>query len=228
MQDEDGCFRDPNLDDGPSSSQEQSLRLTSTESTDHNMRSLAFFRSHLKNLYPHYAIEFDKSPLFQLARDVQPTSFTPSLDDDKYNKEETKDKQGQDINELPLFLRAHRHMIRLREMDQILLNAQRQGRISFYMTCTGEEAIHMGSASALQLQDHVLVQYREQGVLMWRGFTLEQFTNQCFTNDKDLGKGRQMPVHYGRLVIVYGTVQVLFAHHLSFCCCCCFFIIFFF
>ena len=133
---------------------------------------------------------------------------------------------------LPLALRAHRHMIRVREMDKIMLNAQRQGRTSFYMTCkcileepvmcgtclgfqwlthwpcfvlvgskgTGEEAIHMGSASALDLQDHVLAQYREQGVLMWRGFSLEQFTNQCFSNDKDLGKARQMPVHYGRFV----------------------------
>ena len=42
-------------------------------------------------------------------------------------------------------LRAHRHLIRLREMDTVLLNAQRQGRFAFYMTCTGEEAIHMGA-----------------------------------------------------------------------------------
>ena len=81
-------------------------------------------------------------------------------------------------------------MIRLRAMDYILLNAQRQGRISFYMTCSGEEAIHIGSASALKSQDVVLAQYREAGILMWRGFTLEQFTNQCFSNDLDLGRGR--------------------------------------
>jgi 2-oxoisovalerate dehydrogenase E1 component alpha subunit len=87
-------------------------------------------------------------------------------------------------------LRAHRQMIRLRAMDYILLNAQRQGRISFYMTCSGEEAIHVGSASALKSQDVVLAQYREAGILMWRGFTLEQFTNQCFSNDLDLGRGR--------------------------------------
>lgn len=34
-------------------------------------------------------------------------------------------------------------------MDPILYDVQRQGRISFYMTATGEEAIHVGSASAL-------------------------------------------------------------------------------
>ena len=171
------------------------MRFIPTESNDHTTRSSALV-SHLKHVYPHYAVEFDQAPLFQLAQDAKPASFTPSVDDKKQDEEP-------DVHELPLFMRAHRHMIRVREMDQILLNAQRQGRISFYMTCTGEEAIHMGSASALQLQDHVLVQYREQGVLMWRGFTLEQFTNQCFSNDRDLGKGRQMPVHYGRLVIVW-------------------------
>lgn len=98
-------------------------------------------------------------------------------------------------------------MVRLREMDDILHNAQRQGRISFYLTCTGEEAIHMGAASALDTQDHVFAQYREQGILMWRGFTLEQFANQCFTNDLDLGKGRQMPIHYGSRALNYHTVS---------------------
>jgi len=85
---------------------------------------------------------------------------------------------------------AYRLLIRLRQMDDVLQNAQRQGRISFYMTCYGEEATHIGSASALEKQDVVLAQYREAGVLMWRGFTLNQFANQCFSNDLDLGKGR--------------------------------------
>ncbi|KAL7536949.1 hypothetical protein ACHAXR_007502 [Thalassiosira sp. AJA248-18] len=98
-------------------------------------------------------------------------------------------------------------MIRLRKMDTILHNAQRQGRISFYMTHHGEEAIHMGSASALKPQDHIFAQYREAGSLMWRGFSLEQFCNQCFSNDLDLGKGRQMPVHYGCRALNYHTVS---------------------
>ena len=34
-------------------------------------------------------------------------------------------------------------------MDLIMYEAQRQGRISFYMTSYGEEATHMGSAAAL-------------------------------------------------------------------------------
>jgi len=60
-------------------------------------------------------------------------------------------------------------------MGEMLRNAQRQGRLSFYMTCTGEEAIHMGVGSALDDNDHIFPQYREQGVLMWRGFTLGEY-----------------------------------------------------
>ena len=32
---------------------------------------------------------------------------------------------------------------------------------------------------------------------MYRGFSLEQFMNQCYGNSADGGKGKQMPVHYG-------------------------------
>eukprot|EP00590_Aulacoseira_subarctica_P002321 CAMPEP_0172420898 /NCGR_PEP_ID=MMETSP1064-20121228/7207_1 /TAXON_ID=202472 /ORGANISM="Aulacoseira subarctica , Strain CCAP 1002/5" /LENGTH=455 /DNA_ID=CAMNT_0013161041 /DNA_START=151 /DNA_END=1518 /DNA_ORIENTATION=- len=106
-----------------------------------------------------------------------------------------------------LLQRALVIITRLRQMDDLLLNAQRQGRISFYMSCRGEEAIHVGAASALDKSDPILAQYREQGLLMWRGFTLEQFTNQCFSNDLDLGKGRQMPVHYGSRALNYHTIS---------------------
>lgn len=38
-------------------------------------------------------------------------------------------------------------------------------------------------------------QYREMGVLLWRGFTLDNVMAQCFGNEEDIsGKGRQMPV----------------------------------
>jgi 2-oxoisovalerate dehydrogenase E1 component alpha subunit len=112
-----------------------------------------------------------------------------------------------DIESQDTLLRAYTHMVRLREMDKILQNAQRQGRISFYMTCHGEEAIHIGAAAALELKDTVLAQYREAGLLMWRGFTLNQFTDQCFSNCKDLGKGRQMPIHYGSRALNYQTIS---------------------
>uniref|UniRef100_F1L131 2-oxoisovalerate dehydrogenase subunit alpha n=1 Tax=Ascaris suum TaxID=6253 RepID=F1L131_ASCSU len=94
---------------------------------------------------------------------------------------------------------VYRKMSVLEQMDKILYDAQRQGRISFYMTNFGEEASHIGSAAALQDDDLIYAQYREAGVLLWRGFSLHDFINQCYGNAKDIGKGKQMPVHYGSL-----------------------------
>ena len=77
-------------------------------------------------------------------------------------------------------------------MDHVLYEVQRQGRVSFYMTSFGEEAMHVGSAAAMDAKDWVFAQYREAGVLLWRGFTLAQFMNQCYSNERDHGKGRQV------------------------------------
>ncbi|MBE7181901.1 MAG: thiamine pyrophosphate-dependent dehydrogenase E1 component subunit alpha, partial [Terriglobus roseus] len=82
-------------------------------------------------------------------------------------------------------------------MDVIMFDAQRQGRLSFYMVSAGEEGIAVGAASVLDPTDVIFAQYREQGVLQSRGFTLDNFMNQLFANRKDLGLGRNMPVHYG-------------------------------
>ena len=92
-------------------------------------------------------------------------------------------------------------------LDERMLGAQRQGRISFYMTCIGEEAAVIGSAAALEDKDVILAQYREHAALRYRGFTTEQFMDQMFSNEKDLGKGRQMPIHYGCAELNYHTVS---------------------
>ncbi|KAH0665996.1 hypothetical protein KY285_027202 [Solanum tuberosum] len=95
----------------------------------------------------------------------------------------------------------------LQIMDTIFYEAQRQGRLSFYLTSTGEEAINIASAAALTPDDIVLPQYREPGVLLWRGFTLQEFADQLFGNKDDYGKGRQMPIHYGSNKLNYFTVS---------------------
>jgi len=88
-----------------------------------------------------------------------------------------------------------------------MLASQRQGRISFYMTETGEEASDICSTAALDSEDLIMAQYREQGALAFRGFTVDQFMNQIFSNEKDLGKGRQMPIHYGSQELHYLTIS---------------------
>lgn len=94
-------------------------------------------------------------------------------------------------------LQMYDNMLKVSIMDIIMFDSQRQGRLSFYMTSQGEEGTCVGSASALEKEDVVFTQYREQGVFMQRGFTFPDFMNQLFANNKDPGFGRNMPVHYG-------------------------------
>lgn len=54
-------------------------------------------------------------------------------------------------------LKCYKNMLLLHTMDGILYDAQRQGRISFYMTHYGEEAM-IGSAAALLPEDVIFGQ----------------------------------------------------------------------
>ncbi|KAF3761764.1 mitochondrial precursor/oxidoreductse activity protein [Cryphonectria parasitica EP155] len=104
-------------------------------------------------------------------------------------------------------IKLYRHMLLVSIMDIIMFDSQRQGRISFYMVSAGEEAVTVGSASALAKEDVVFCQYREQGVFAQRGFTPRDFMNQLFANKKDPGKGRNMPVHYGSRELNIHTIS---------------------
>ncbi|OMH30281.1 thiamine pyrophosphate-dependent dehydrogenase E1 component subunit alpha [Motiliproteus sp. MSK22-1] len=104
-------------------------------------------------------------------------------------------------------LRIYKAMVRTRVLDERMLAAQRQGRLSFYMQSTGEEATTVGFAAALDDEDMIMAQYREQGALVYRGFTLDEFMNQLFSNERDYGKGRQMPIHYGSSKLHYMTIS---------------------
>ena len=101
----------------------------------------------------------------------------------------------------------YRTMLYTHALDSVFYDAQRQGRISFYMTNYGEEASHVGSVAALRSDDPIFGQYREAGVFLYRGFPLQQFAHQCFSNLHDLGKGRQMPVHYGSAALHIQTIS---------------------
>ncbi|XP_014492264.2 2-oxoisovalerate dehydrogenase subunit alpha 2, mitochondrial isoform X2 [Vigna radiata var. radiata] len=55
-------------------------------------------------------------------------------------------------------VKMYTDMVTLRSMDTIFYEAQRQGRISFYVTAIGEEAINIASAAALSMNDVVFPQ----------------------------------------------------------------------
>ena len=130
-------------------------------------------------------------PTFQLLQQngsLFPGAEAPRLDQDKAR-------------------RIYRAMLGTRVLDERMLAAQRQGRLSFYMQCTGEEAAVVGATAALSDSDMIMAQYREQGALLYRGFSYDEFMNQLFGNELDYGKGRQMPVHYGSRKLHYMTIS---------------------
>jgi 2-oxoisovalerate dehydrogenase E1 component alpha subunit len=88
-------------------------------------------------------------------------------------------------------------MLTTRLVDERMITIQRQGVISFAMSSYGEEACAVASAAALEQQDWMYPQYREAGIMFWRGFTIQQYVHQMFGDKYDLGLGRQMPNHFG-------------------------------
>ncbi|PPQ92829.1 hypothetical protein CVT25_004317 [Psilocybe cyanescens] len=170
-------------------------------------------RTELSRSAPTFSRAFSQS--FTRQRDLLPTTQSPIVSKlDFFNSVGGKDKQiptyrlldgvGKPLEGAKLpdidkeyAQKLYKNMQLLPTLDNVLYNVQRQGKISFYH---GEEATIIGSAAALEKDDEVLEQgqYREMGVLLWRGFTIDNVMAQVFGNEDDTsGKGRQMPVHFG-------------------------------
>ncbi len=92
--------------------------------------------------------------------------------------------------------RMLRVMALTRAFDDRMYRGQRQGKTSFYMKCTGEEATSVASAFALADDDMVFPSYRQQGILIARGYPLQEMINQIYSNRADKLKGRQLPIMY--------------------------------
>ncbi|PSN40908.1 hypothetical protein C0J52_12456 [Blattella germanica] len=67
----------------------------------------------------------------------------------------------------------------------------RQGQV---LHSSEEPEKYVIGASSVSESDFVSM---PAGVLMWRGFSIDQCVNQCFGNIEDEGRGKQMPIHYG-------------------------------
>lgn len=104
-------------------------------------------------------------------------------------------------------IRALRVLMLTRHVDERMFTLQRQGTITFALSSLGEEVCAIAAAAALDMDDWIYPQYRESGVMFWRGSTALQFIHSMFCNKEDPSKGRQMPNHFGSKELNVVTVS---------------------
>ncbi|MDQ0463994.1 2-oxoisovalerate dehydrogenase E1 component alpha subunit [Caulobacter ginsengisoli] len=123
------------------------------------------------------------------------------------------DKDGQAVGpwnpglDIATLKRGLRNMMLTRVYDERLFRAQRQGKTSFYMKCTGEEAVSIAPAMVLNHDDMCFPTYRQQGILIARGYPIVEMMNQVFSNALDPMKGRQLPVMYSSKAHGFFTIS---------------------
>src|SRR5579862_9416399 len=109
---------------------------------------------------------------------------------------------------------ALRHMLLTRLFDDRMEKIQRQGRISFYIKSTGEEAVAVAACMALQPADMLFPSYRQQALHIVRGRSLVDLMCMCLSNTHDMCKGRQMPIMYhwgaGNIFSISGNLATQF------------------
>ena len=104
-------------------------------------------------------------------------------------------------------VRGLKHMILTRAYDDRMYRAQRQGKTSFYMKCTGEEAVAVAQTLALDAHDMCFPSYRQQGILIARNYPLVEMMCQVYSNVRDPLKGRQLPIMYSSKEYGFFTIS---------------------
>ena len=94
-------------------------------------------------------------------------------------------------------LAMYEAMLRIRRIDERMLGKQRQGKVGFFGTITGQEATPIATAFATEKRDWIFPALRESSIMLCRGFPLSTWLAQAYGNSGDIQKGRQMPSHQG-------------------------------
>lgn len=96
-----------------------------------------------------------------------------------------------------ILIKGYEDMVLTRHIDERMVTLQRQGIITFAISSKGEEACAVAAAAALTPGDWLYPQYREAGIMFWRGATPQEYIHHMFCNAEDPIRGRQMPNHFG-------------------------------
>lgn len=95
-----------------------------------------------------------------------------------------------------LLRKGLRAMVLTRLFEDRMFRSHRQGKTSFFMKSTGEEAIAAAQSLAMGARDMCFPTYRVLSWLMARDYPLIDLVNQIFSNERDPLKGRQLPILY--------------------------------
>ena len=109
--------------------------------------------------------------------------------------------------EAEVLVRGLRNMLLVRAFDDRMYRQQRQGKTSFYVKCSGEEAVAVAQTMALDPGDMCFPTYRQQGALITRGYPIVKMMNQIYSNASDPMLGRQLPVMYSSKQLGFFTIS---------------------
>jgi len=148
--------------------------------------------------------DFSKLVIPKAGAQPRPPVDVPAaqLRDTPYDLIRVLDESGQAVGEwnprldAAVLRKGLRHMMLTRAFDERMLRAQRQGKTSFYIKSTGEEAVSVAQAYALDARDMLFPSYRQQGLLVARDWPIVDMMCQIYNNTGDRLKGRQLPIMY--------------------------------
>ena len=132
----------------------------------------------------------------------EPSAHPSSFADLAYSLVRVLDDEGRAVGPWnpqlspDMLRRMLRSMALVRAFDERMFRAQRQGKTSFYMKSTGEEAVAVAAAYALDRDDMCFPSYRQQGLLIARDWSLVDMMNQIYSNKGDRLQGKQLPIMY--------------------------------
>lgn len=129
-------------------------------------------------------------------------SLEPEIRDLSFDMIRVLDDDGQAVGPwaMPIdpdvLRKGLRAMLLTRLFEERMFSAHRQGKTSFFLKSTGEEAIAAAQSLAMRPGDMCFPTYRLAGWLMARDYPLLDLVNQIFSNAHDPLKGRQLPSLY--------------------------------
>lgn len=153
---------------------------------------------------PGDAVDFSHFAIPEAGAVRRPDSAAPEVEmrDMPYTLVRVLDDEGRAVGAWDpglspdMLRRGLRAMLLTRAFDDRLFRAHRQGKTSFYMKSTGEEAIGAAQSLVLGAGDMCFPTYRVMSWLHARDYPLTDMVNQIFSNEKDPLKGRQLPILY--------------------------------